>query len=81
MFNFAKIADPDFEAFVRTYGLPPFLELKRVCTVVNVGRTKLYELHAEGKLTIRNVSGKRGVFATEVFQLLKDAPSIGHGRR
>jgi hypothetical protein len=76
MLNFAKIADPDFEAFVHTYNLPHFVELKRVCEVVNIGRTKLYELHGKGKLVIRNIEGKRGVFATDIFQLFKDAPSI-----
>ena len=77
MFNFAKIADPDFEAFVRVYDLPPFLSLTRVCKIAGFGKTKLYELNAAGKLTIRNIEGKRGVFATEVFAYLKTAKAIG----
>lgn len=76
MFNFATISNPDFEAFVRVYNLPHFVPLKRVCEICGFGRTKLYELHSEGKLVIRNMSGKRGVFATEVYELIKGAAAI-----
>lgn len=80
MFNFATIADPNFEAFVRVYNLPPFVPLKRVCEVAGIGRTKLYDLHAEKRLVIRNMAGKRGVFATEIYALIKGAPAT-EGRR
>lgn len=85
MFNFATINDPDFEAFVRIYNLTPFLSIQRTCEVAGFGKTKLYGLNAQGKLIVRDIAGKKGVFASELYDLLKSAEAskdIGRpGRR
>lgn len=84
MFNFATINDPNFEAFVRVYNLTPFLSIQRTCEVGGFRKTKLYELNAEKKLIIRDIAGKKGVFASDLYDLLKSAEAskdIGRPRR
>jgi hypothetical protein len=76
MLDFSKVAgDPGFEAFVRVYNLPAFVPLKRVCEVGGFGRTKLYELNSTKKLVIRDLEGKRGVHAAELYWFLSGAPA------
>lgn len=74
MFNFAMLNDPDFEAFIKYYDLEPFVSLQRTCEVCNFSRPTLYVMHKKEKLIIRDIAGKRGVFATEIYALFKDAP-------
>ena len=76
MFNFELINDPEFEAFIRIYNLSPFVPIPRTCEVLKKGRTSLYKLHKERKLTIRDLAGTSGVFASEIYTLLKSATPI-----
>lgn len=76
MFNFHKIDNPGFESFVRLYDLPPFVPIPRACEVLNKGRTSIYKLHSEKKLTIRNLAGTSGIFASELYDFLQTASPI-----
>ena len=53
---------------------PLTYRIKDACRVVGIGRSKLYELVAEGRLTIVKIGGRSVVRRTELQRLIDEGP-------
>ena len=57
------------EEFIRNFGLPPIVPIKRSCELQGCGHSKLYSMRAEGQLRIVPRAGGTGVPVEDLYAL------------
>jgi hypothetical protein len=73
--SFLEAFMQSFEEFVRTFDVPAFVPVARVCELAGFGKSKLYELNARNQLPVRKLGGSAGVLAKDLYDFLNQLPA------
>ncbi|MGY3584461.1 hypothetical protein ACVIGB_006481 [Bradyrhizobium sp. USDA 4341] len=63
--------DMTFTDFIKIYGLPPNVSVKRFCEIAGIGHTRFYEIAKEGAIRLRKNGRSTTVPVEDLYRMLR----------